>query len=191
MHSTTKGHNNGGGGSWRGGGVACCILHVAHFTASSSYDKRYGKRQQCRTHVPRHCQSVSVSLSLRLCLLLCYPCYPSCPPLPLSSTVCDPLNFVCCLWRKKMRLSILATCKNFISCAAATSPSSVLTLTHTHTHTYADTARSSHTLVTCHTAAEPPHAAFPLFSPSLTCRGFCKAFVCFAASGFVSNPFYG
>lgn len=115
---------------------------------SSSYDKRYGKRQQCRTHVPRHCM-------LSFCLCLCFvthaplpfPTYPSSTP-----TVCDPLNFVCCLWRKKMRLSILATCKNFISCAGDVAVQCIDPHSLTHTHTYI-----SHT-------AEPPYP-FPTPPP--------------------------
>lgn len=76
-----------------------------------------------------------VSLSLSL------PCYPALPPYPFSSpTVCDPLNFVCCLWRKKMRLSILATCKNFISCAGDVAVQCIdphsLTHIHSERHTY-------------------------------------------------------
>lgn len=134
MHSTTKATTMAAVEGWLGGreggtlAGACCILHVAHFTVSSSYDKRYGKRQQCRTHVLRHCM-------LSLCLCLCF--VTLLPPYPFSSpTVCDPLNFVCCLWRKKMRLSILATCKNFISCGGDVAVQCIdpHSLTHTHTH---------------------------------------------------------
>lgn len=135
-----KGYNNGGSGGGGGERVvrvergalagACCILHVAHFTVSSSYDKRYGKRQQCRTHVPRHCM-------LSFCLCLCFVTHAPLPYFPSSTpTVCDPLNFVCCLWRKKMRLSILATCKNFISCAGDVAVQCIDPHSLTHTHTY-------------------------------------------------------
>lgn len=98
------------------------------------------------------CPSVSVSVSALLPMLPYHSLtYPSSTP-----TVCDPLNFVCCLWRKKMRLSILATCKNFISCAGDVAVQCIDPHSLTHTHT--------HTLVTCYTTAEPPYP-FPTPPP--------------------------
>lgn len=96
--------------------------------------------------MPHTCATPLYAVSLSLSLL-CYPCSPYFPTYPSSTpTVCDPLNFVCCLWRKKMRLSILATCKNFISCAGDVAVQCIDPHSLTHTQT--------HTLVTCYTTAE-------------------------------------